>query len=144
MYKKYEDACREANLEEAKIRKIRNIFADDRKKLREKDKIIEEMHYTRVSIDSEMTDDERSMTFNIPDENCDVAEEAVWNVSMEKLLRCLELISAEEKELVITFFDKKISFSKYAEAKGVERTEMRRRANDVVIKIREMMNKKSI
>ena len=78
----------------SQIRKIRNIFSDGRKKLKEKDRIIEEMHYTRVSIDSEMTNDERRMTFNIPDDSCDVAEEAVYNVGMEKLMRCLDLLDA--------------------------------------------------
>ena len=97
MYWKYELACKEAGMKEEDVKKIRRIFEDDRKRIKYKERIIEEMQYTRISIDSEMDDEDRERVFEIPDPNVDVESEALWNLNMEKLQECLMRLTPEEK-----------------------------------------------
>lgn len=139
MYWKYEVACKEAGMSEEEVKKIRRIFDDDRKRLKYKDRIIEEMQYTRISIDAEMDSEEREKLFEIPDPNTDVENEAIWNLNMEKLQECLELLSPEEKDVLLIFYDKNVSISKYAKEKGVSRQSLYRVHDEVFDRLKVLM-----
>lgn len=139
MYWKYEVACKEAGMSEEEVKKIRRIFDDDRKRLKYKDRIMEEMQYTRISIDAEMDGEEREKLFEIPDPNTDVENEAIWNLNMEKLQECLELLSPEEKDVLLIFYDKNVSISKYAKEKGVSRQSLYRVHDEVFDRLKVLM-----
>lgn len=139
MYWKYEVACKEAGMSEEEVKKIRRIFDDDRKRLKYKDRIMEEMQYTRISIDAEMDSEEREKLFEIPDPNTDVENEALWNLNLEKLQECLELLSPEEKDVLLIFYDKNVSISKYAKEKGVSRQSLYRVHDELFDRIKALM-----
>ena len=139
MYWKYEVACKEAGMSEEEVKKIRRIFDDDRKRLKYKDRIMEEMQYTRISIDAEMDSEEREKLFEIPDPNTDVENEALWNLNLEKLQECLELLSPEEKDVLLIFYDKNVSISKYAKEKGVSRQSLYRAHDELFDRIKALM-----
>jgi len=142
MYWKYEKACMEADVEEMKIRKIRAIFDDDRKKLKKENRIIEEMEYIHFSIDE--TDNARKEAFGIPDESCNVEEEAIDNVNMAKLLSLLNQLNSEEKEVILNYFDASVNFSAFARKKGVSRDSLIRKAKRIFRDLQKAMGTEKI
>ena len=137
MYLKYEKACIEANLSEEEIKKVRRAFNPDKMRLKREKKLMSEKEYVCVNLAFELDDFDEQ--YAMIDENCNVEEDAIWNVCLAQLHECLEKIPPQEKEDVLALFDPSRSFVQYAKQRGIPKTTLIRKTEKVIRKLRSMM-----
>ena len=137
MIKKYEDACRQAGLSEEQIKKIRQVFDDEKKRLKretiEKAKNhiwfipISELQKHCVWMDQE---------WEIPDADTDVEETAMNNTLLEQLEYELSLLEVKDRELILMCFDPTVSLREYARRTDTPLTTLINRRDRILIKLK--------
>lgn len=137
MYWKYEVACKEANMSEEEIKGVRRAFNPDKMRLKREKERIADSEFVFISLDMEIEGFDEA--YNLVDENCNVEEDAIWNVCLAQLKECLELIPSQEKEDVLALFDPTVSFVQYAEQRGIPKTTLLRKTEKVIRKLKTMM-----
>lgn len=68
-----------------------------------------------------------------------VDDAAIKTVMIEKMLRCLDLLSQEEHELIMALFYKEISEEKYAKQIGISQKGVSKRKYRILSKLKKMM-----
>ena len=137
----YELACREANMSEEEIRNIRNIFDADRKTLKRENELIEQKKIIVFSMDANREKQEEAL--NVPDKECNVEEEAIYAVELERLMECLDRLTDEEREVVLALYDPMIKFEQFARYRVIPQSSLRRRAERIFQKLKKMMGVES-
>ena len=137
----YELACREAGMSEEEIRNTRKIFDADRKALKRENELIEQQKIIVFSIDANR--DKYNEALNVPDKECNVEEEAIYAVELERLMECLDRLTDEEREVILALYDPTIKYEQYARDRGVPQSTLRRRAERIFQRLKKMMGVES-
>ena len=132
---KYEIACREAGLSEEKTAEIRRFFDAEKKKLKRRKVAKEKCGYTFFSTESiiEFYKSGSLDSFDIPDCNTDVEEEAIVNVELERLRVYLDEFAEEDKEFLLECFSGDFNaITRISERTGIPRTTLSSRKSRLV------------
>ena len=99
----YELACREAGVDEEKLRAIRRVFDTDRKRLKRENEMIEKENY-QVFHMSAVEVLEHPENYEIADVRANVEENFIHRLDLELLHRCLEKIDEADRDFILTYF----------------------------------------
>ena len=137
MYWNYELACREANMCEEEIRNIRKIFDNDRKALKKENALIEQKEIIVFSLDANR--DKYNEVLNVPDEECNVEETVIHALELERLMKYLDSLTDDEREVILALYDPSISFEQYSRERGIPQSTLRDRAEKTFQKLKKLM-----
>lgn len=143
MIYKYEIACKEAGLSEERIKEIRKIFDDDKKKLKRSMKFREEagiVFNSLTALAEEYGGDEE----NGLDSGFNLEETVIHNWELEKLDICLNELSADDREFIIAVFsEERGTIFKMAKEMGIPRSTLMYRKEKILKSIKKSFLKKS-
>ena len=138
MIYKYELACREAGMSEEKIKEIRKIFDDEKKRLKREREYMA-IHNIGVFSPDAVQKDGEIIGYEIPDMILDIEAEFVRKMELEELRKVIQMLSDEEREFLnICFEDVKNSNRRIAKQLGIPRTTVGDRKQKLLKKIRKL------
>ena len=141
MLKKYEDACRKANLSEAEIHELRKMFNQDysRNYRRKKAKAECGIYMESLSSVYGSSPDEPTKMRDVPDERIDIEAEVIHKIDLEALHTHLQLLPEEDRIFILECFDDEITFMDLVRKYGIPRTTLRRRMERIIRELRKKM-----
>ncbi len=139
MIKKYEDACKKAGLSEEQIKKIANVFEQDKSKLRYENSILKKKGYELFGLCEEKTN-EIDLRFCVEDPGPSLDDLMIHKMELEHLRIELGLLSEEDRELLLVCFDPNISLREYSRKTGIDRYKILRRKEKLIKNLRQAMS----
>ena len=125
----YEKACKEAGLSEDRIREIRRIFDNDKKKLMRENISIEESHTVRINIHE--FGDEGEPLVEIPDTKTNVEDIVIRKMECERFFGLLKGFSRRSAEIYLAYLNPDVDFKHFLANRGIEYKE----AKDLIEKM---------
>ena len=136
MIYKYEIACREAGLSDEKIKEIRKVFDDDKKKLKRENECMEKREITYYSI-FDVDPEYDFMSYEIADPSVNIEQDMIKKWEVEQLMIFVGELPLHDQEFLIAYFEEAgANDSKVAKKLGVPRTTVQSRRKKLLEKLR--------
>lgn len=137
MIYKYEMACKEAGLSEEKIKEIRQIFDNDKKKLKRENEYLEKNDIRYFSISDVDEETEKMGDYSLMDTSVNVEMDVIRKLEIEKLMCYLKELPADDREfLYLCFEEAKENDTAIAKKLGLPRTTVQYRKKKLLTMLR--------
>lgn len=146
MIYKYELACKEAGLSDEQTAAIRNYLDEQKKKVSHEKDVREELgiKFSFSSVSSDRFDeigDEDEMDF--VDEDFDLEELIIHKLDLDRLNRCLDELSVEDREFILSVYAEHGYARRYAKEHSMSEMAVSRKKSALVKKLREKFFEKN-
>lgn len=146
----YEEACRKAGLSEENIRKIRQVYDTDYKRLKRDQEYREKNNLVFNSLSALVSDVDGCVEYEIPDSSSDPLEkiiekedEAEHKRRMDILLESIKELKPDDRKLLLEYYDGKYGIeSKMARERGMDRKKFIRTREEILKELKEIYFKK--
>ncbi len=144
MIYKYEIACREAGLSEEKIREIRQLFDNDKKKLKRENESMQKNEITYFNIFA--VDPEYDFAvYEIEDPSTNVEMDVIKKWEIEQLVRFVKELPKDDQEFLHLYFEEvDASDTKIARKLDMPRTTVQSRRKKLMDKLRKRFEEENI
>lgn len=140
----YEKACREAGMEEEKIRELRRGFDADYKRLKRENAEKDKIGYSVILLSALEEEYASGSECLIADPDIDVERDAINNYELGRLREILTQMPEEERDfLLASFEDARGTEKQVAEKKGMTRRQVYLKREKLVAQLRKQMGYKN-
>lgn len=144
MIYKYEIACKEAGLSEEKIKEIRKVFDDDKKKLKRENACMVKQEITYFNI-FDVDPEYDFMAYEIVDANVNIEQDMIKKWELEQLMRFVKELTIQEQEFITAYFEEVgANDTKIAKKLGLPRTTVQSRRKKLLEKLRRRFEEEKI
>lgn len=145
MIYKYEIACREAGLSEERIKEIRKIFDDDKKKLKRENECMEKNDITYYSVFGVRPEYEDMEAYDIEDPSVNVEMEVIRKWEIEQLARFMKELSVDDRKFLYLYYEENgANDTMIARKLGIPRTTVQSRKKKLLKKLRKRFEEEMI
>lgn len=139
MIYKYEMACQEAGMSEEEIKKIRQMFDTDYKRLKRRKKAREEAQESFYSLEAMKGQDGEAGSYEPADPSVDIEAEFIRKCEIQELYEALDMLSPDDKTFILEWFELERGATKLmAERYGVTESCIKSRKSRIIKRLREI------